>query len=158
MGPSVPLGRLAKSPRPRDDGYSSEADGRCRRIADLPDNRSGRLIWAGERTFMHLISAPRNLLTLLTRRFVEQKSYRPCENSATQKALSEFRGLRSRRAEKITKIRSPRDYTEFPIEFSHGLLDFCTKPAFSRVETKNRLKTKCAANDCNQRGSNGCRQ
>jgi hypothetical protein len=48
-----------------------------------------------------------------------RKSCRPCENSATQKALSEFRGLRLRRAEKVTKIRSPRDYTEFPIEFSH---------------------------------------
>ena len=55
---------------------------------------------------------------------IVQKSSRPCENSATQKALSEFRGLRSRRAEKITKIRSPRDYAEFPIEFSHGLQEF----------------------------------
>jgi hypothetical protein len=43
-----------------------------------------------------------------------------------KKALSEFRGLRSRRAEKITKIRSPRDCAEFPIEFSHGLLHSCT--------------------------------
>jgi hypothetical protein len=60
-----------------------------------------------------------------------QKSCRLCEKSATQKALSEFRGLRSRRAEKITKIRSPRDYGEFPIEFSHGLLDFCTHAASS---------------------------
>ncbi len=54
-----------------------------------------------------------------------QKSYRPCENSAAHQALPQFRGLWARRAEKIAKIRSPRDRTEHRIEFSHGLLNFC---------------------------------
>jgi hypothetical protein len=52
----------------------------------------------------------------------------------TQKALSEFRGLRSRRAAKITKIRSPRDYAEFPIEFSHGLQEFRTARKRLKIE------------------------
>src|SRR5271154_1786196 len=39
---------------------------RSRRGADRPDVRSRRLLWAGELTFMHLISAPRNRLASLT--------------------------------------------------------------------------------------------
>src|SRR5271166_3673513 len=55
-----------------------------------------------------------------------QKSNRPCENSGTFRSPPEFRGLRSRRAEKITINRSPRDGTEPRIEFSHGLQNICT--------------------------------
>jgi hypothetical protein len=36
-----------------------------------------------------------------------------------------FSGLSPRRAEKIAKICSQNDFTEPPIEFSHGLLEFC---------------------------------
>src|SRR5208282_6341527 len=42
-------------------------------------------------------------------------------------AQPEFRGLWASRAEKIAKFHSPRGRKEHPIEFSHGLLVFCTK-------------------------------
>ena len=53
-------------------------------------------------------------------------SCRPCENSAAHQAQPQFRDLWACGAEKIAKIRSPGDHTEHRIEFSHGLLDFCT--------------------------------
>ncbi len=73
-------------------------------------------ITASRRLSKPLIFSPKSMLRI---------SCRPCENSGTFQSTPEFRGLRSRRAEKITKNRSPRDHTEPRIEFSHGLLEFC---------------------------------
>jgi hypothetical protein len=49
------------------------------------------------------------------------------DTSSAAQALPLYRGLRPLGAEKIEKNRSQNDRMEIPVEFSHGLADFCTK-------------------------------
>jgi hypothetical protein len=69
----------------------SAALSRRTREADLSDGHSGRLIWTRKRTFMHLISALRILLTSLT-------SIRRAKILQTVRKLLALRSLRARAA------------------------------------------------------------
>jgi hypothetical protein len=65
-------------------------------------------------------------------RFYVRNSCRPCENSASAQPRPEFRGLWWRGQQKIAKNHPPRGHTETKIEFSHGLLDLCTRVCFQQ--------------------------
>ena len=74
-------------------------------------------------TLSPLNSAPESVREFNASRCV-QKSCRPCENSATQKALSEFRGLRSRRARKSRKFALRATIRSFPSSFRTVCVNF----------------------------------